>query len=114
VAVADAYDTIAINRNRATRHPYDAAVTTLQVGSGLQFDPEIIDVFLIIIREDAYEKYLEEYRRYDDTSGNMLNRVAYYRVENEITNILARAAVGNDLSELEQMKLKELRELALR
>ena len=114
VAVADAYDTVALNRNHATRHPYDAAVTTLQVGSGSQFDPEIIDVFLSIVREDAYEKYLEEYRRYDDTSGNMLNRVSYYRVENEITNILARVAVGNDLSELEQMKLKELRELALR
>ncbi len=114
LAVANTYDAITLNRDHHGSHPYDAAVTVLQIGSGSRFDSEVTDVFLNIAREEAYERYLEAYQSRDHPSMDMLNRLAYYRVDNEITNTLTRVALGNELSEFEQKTLKELRESVLR
>ncbi len=114
LAVADAYDCITSNRNGTLKYPHDTAVTRLQTGSGSEFDPEIINVFLNLVREDIYEQYLEAYQNDEHPQTPRLNRLAYYRMDSEISSLLAREALENHLSDSERERLHELRELVLR
>jgi putative nucleotidyltransferase with HDIG domain len=114
ISVGDAYDAITSNRFYSSADKHDNAVVRLQLGSGSYFDPEVVDVFLELIREDAYEKYLEVYDNYDGDPMQKLTRVAYYRVEYEISSILMREALENSIPESERVKLQELRDMILR
>ncbi len=113
LAVADVYDTVASARDQHKRHPDYTALTTLESRSGSWFDPEIVNIFLNLLREDAYKQYVEAYQSYTRPLTPRLSRLAYYRTNNEITAILEQEAAGSELSVSEQMRLQELRDLVL-
>lgn len=114
LAVANAYDSLTSHRSYHSKYPYDIPLVKLQLDAGSKFDPEIVNALINIIREDAYKKYLEEYQSHDYSPERRLTRVAYYRIDSDITSILTREALGHVISESEQKKLQELRELVLR
>ncbi len=53
VAVADAYDAMTTDRAYRTALTHEQAVQELKDGRGKQFDPEIVDLFLDILREES-------------------------------------------------------------
>ncbi|MBD3182154.1 HD domain-containing protein [Candidatus Poribacteria bacterium] len=114
LALADAYDILTLSRNYNARYPYDIPIVKLHLSSGNQYDPAIVDIFLNLVRENGYKKYLDEYNKNPDKGGMKLNRVAYYRIDSEIINILTQEAQGKALSEDEQQRLQELRKSVLR
>ena len=114
LAVADAYDTLTSDRGYNAKYPYDIPIVKLSLRAGSYFDPGVVAVFLNLIRENGYKKYLEEYEKRGDPESSRLNRVAYYRADNEIINILTREAQGESLSEDERERLESLRKLVLR
>jgi HD-GYP domain-containing protein (c-di-GMP phosphodiesterase class II) len=52
VAVIDAYDAMTSDRPYRKALPKDHAVSELQKGSGTQFDPQVVDVFVKILRDE--------------------------------------------------------------
>lgn len=52
IGVADAYDAMASNRSYRKALPQEVVRSEIEKGRGLQFDPEIADVMLNIIKED--------------------------------------------------------------
>lgn len=114
LAVADAYDALTSSRSYNPRYPFDIPLVKLKIGAGLHFDAEIVDIFLELARENAYRKYIEEYEESNDPSIQKLNRLAYYRIDNEIINLLTTEAMGDSISESEWKRLQELRKLVFR
>ena len=114
LAVADTYDAVRSNRKQNLNHSFDTAVMELEMSAGSQLDPEIVNVFRGLLREDAYDKYLKAYKNYKYPPTTRLTRLEYYRIDNKITNFLARKALGNKLPESYQRELRKFRELILR
>jgi len=114
LAVADAYDNFTSSRNYQSKYPYDIPLVKLQISSGSKFDPEIVNIFLNLIREDAYQKYLKKCEEENINPDKRLSRIAYYRVDSEISGILIKEASGDTLSEFMTERLEELRESVLR
>ena len=114
LSVADAYDNLTTARTYHSKYPYDIPLVKLQISSGSKFDPEIVNIFLNMLREGAYREYLKKHQDLNLPPDTKLSRVAYYRIDSEIKNILTQEASGYELSESEQNKLQELRELILR
>lgn len=52
VAVIDAYDAMTSNRPYRKALPIEVAVEELKKGSGKQFDPKIVDIFVDILKEE--------------------------------------------------------------
>ena len=52
IGVADAYDAMTSNRSYRTYMPQDIVKHELEKGRGTQFDPEIADIMLEILKED--------------------------------------------------------------
>ncbi len=55
MAVADAYDAMTTDREFKQKLSKDAAIKELQCGSGIQFSPEVVDVFLKLLLSHAIE-----------------------------------------------------------
>jgi len=113
LAVADAYDNITLSRDQQARHPRHAALTKLGADSGSKLDSDIVNAFLDLIRENAYEQYMEMYRSGKRSSTPRLTRLAYYRIDNEIASMLARETEMDKLSDSEQIRVRELSSLIL-
>ena len=113
LAVADLYDTVASAQARHVRYPHHMALAKLETRSGSWFDPEIVNIFLNLLRENAYEQYVAIYESYTDPPTPRLSRLAYYRINNEIAAILKQGVAGSDPSAPEQMRVQELRSLIL-
>lgn len=113
LSVADAYDALTSNRSYSPRYPYYVPLAKLRMDSGSHFDPEIVDVFLDLTRQEAYEKYLEDYEKSNSRPAQKLTRLEYYRIDNEIIHILIREAKGDPISIPDWKRLQELRDLVL-
>ena len=59
VAVADAFDAMTSDRSYRPRYTLIKALDELEKGKGTQFDPNIVDAFLLAIKENK-EKIEEE------------------------------------------------------
>ncbi len=55
IAIADAYDAMSSNRAYREALPREQVLEELMNGRGTQFDPEILDVFLDMLKEDFFE-----------------------------------------------------------
>jgi putative nucleotidyltransferase with HDIG domain len=113
LAVADAYDALTSNRSYNPRYPYYIPLAKLRMDSGSHFDPEIVDVFLDLARQRAYEKYIEDYEKSNSRPARKLTQLEYYRMDNEIIRILVREAKGDPISISDWKRLQELRDLVL-
>lgn len=51
VAVADSFDAMTSDRSYRPRYTLIKALTELEEGKGTQFDPQIVDAFLIVMKE---------------------------------------------------------------
>lgn len=114
LTVADAYDCVASNRNGALSYPHENAIIKLRAGSGSKYDPEVVQVFLGLARANTYEQYLAAYQNEEKPQAHRLNRLAYYRIDNEIISILENETPEDSLPDSDRKKLRELRELVLR
>lgn len=113
LAVADAYDALTSNRSYSPRYPYYIPLAKLRIDSGSHFDPEMVDVFLDLTRQKAYQKYLEDYEKSSNRPAQKLTQLEHYRVDNEIIHILTREAKGDPISIPDWKRLQELRDLVL-
>jgi len=56
VAVADVYQALISDRPYRKAYPKDQAIEIIKQGSGIQFDPKIVDVFLDILKKEKKER----------------------------------------------------------
>jgi len=54
IAVADSYDAMTTNRPYRKIIPYETVIKELERNKGVQFDPEITEIFLGVLEEKAY------------------------------------------------------------
>jgi HD-GYP domain-containing protein (c-di-GMP phosphodiesterase class II) len=54
VAVIDAYDAMTSNRPYRKALPMDKAIEELYNGSGKQFDPKIVNIFIDVLKEERF------------------------------------------------------------
>ena len=62
VAVIDAYDAMTSDRPYRKALPVKVAVEELKKGSGIQFDPKIVDIFIDILKEEKNIKNEQKYQ----------------------------------------------------
>lgn len=60
VAVADAYDAMTSDRAYRSALPGEHVLQELREGRGTQFDPQVVDVFLVILREQYGSEALKQ------------------------------------------------------
>ena len=56
IAVADAYSAMCLDRPYRKAMPHDRILTELVAGSGIQFDPEILNVFTELLLEEQLRR----------------------------------------------------------
>lgn len=56
IAVADAYSAMSLDRPYRKAMPHDRILTELVAGAGIQFDPEILKVFMELLLEEQLQK----------------------------------------------------------
>mgnify|MGYP003334434508 CR=1 FL=1 len=66
MAVADVYDALISDRVYKKRVPHEKAVAIIQQGSGIHFDPTVVEAFMVIT-----DKFREISHRYSDCNGSI-------------------------------------------
>jgi putative two-component system response regulator len=61
VAVADVFDALTSHRPYKEAWPVEKAITTMQTQAGLQFDPEIIEGFKVLLEKGAIQKIMQSF-----------------------------------------------------
>jgi HD-GYP domain-containing protein (c-di-GMP phosphodiesterase class II) len=85
VALADVYDALSSRRVYKEPHPHDQCVSTIRGGSGTQFDPRIVEIWLTLanrfrdIRERCGDRITQLFQEPQESTGESVRERDSYR-----------------------------------